>query len=126
MFSREPDDSKVALAWLVAVMRAAGFALLDCQFMTEHLRSMGATELAQADYRKLVQGAYGQPRTSLGTAWRRFTEGYASGVGVAAGVGAGSGTAEGLGAGLPASAFSADAEPSSPGKRIVQSLTQTS
>lgn len=131
MFSREPDASKVALAWLVAIMRAAGFALLDCQFMTEHLRSMGATELAQADYRKLVQSAHGQPRTSLGTAWRRFTEGYASGFGVAAGVGvgsgvAGSGTAEGLGAGLPASAFSADAEPSSPGKRIVQSLTQTS
>lgn len=126
MFSREPDASKVALAWLVAIMRAAGFALLDCQFMTEHLRSMGATELAQADYRKLVQGAYGQPRNSLGMAWRRFVEGYAPGAGAAGATGSGVGVADGRGAGLPASALSATAEPSSPGKRIVQSLIQTS
>jgi len=134
MFSRMPDASKVALAWLAALLRAAGFALLDCQFMTEHLRSMGAVELAQGDYRQLVSQAQGPPRTSLGTAWRSFTEGstYAAGAGAGvaavAGVGAGVavGAAEGRAAGLPAVSFAGAAEPSSPGKRIVQSLTQTS
>ena len=135
MFSRVPDASKVALAWLVALLRAAGFALLDCQFMTEHLRSMGAAELAQADYRRLVTNAQGRPRTSLGTAWRSFSAGgvYTGGAGgVATGVAAGAGDgdgdalAEGWGAGLPAGSLAAAAEPSSPGKRIVQSLTQTS
>ncbi|KPF63552.1 leucyl/phenylalanyl-tRNA--protein transferase [Porphyrobacter sp. AAP60] len=122
MFSRVPDASKVALAWLVALMRDAGFALLDCQFMTDHLRSMGAVELAQADYRKLVEDAGGQPHASLGMAWRGFTGGaaYASGAGAVEAAGDGRGAA-GLAAGL-----SAAADPSSPGKRIVQSLTQTS
>jgi len=130
MFSRVPDASKVALTWLVAMLRKAGFALLDCQFMTEHLRSMGATELSQAAYRGLVAEAHGQPRTSLGTAWRAFTESgaYASGVAVGAGAGAAVGLAVGDGRG--AGALEAEAEgaagPSSPGKRIVQSLTQTS
>lgn len=122
MFSRAPDASKVALAWLVALMGRAGFTLLDCQFMTEHLRSMGAEELAQADYRRLVARASGQPHHSLGTAWRYFSEGYASGAGVAAGAGA----ADGRAAGLPEASGDGAAGPSSPGKRIVQSLTQTS
>jgi leucyl/phenylalanyl-tRNA---protein transferase len=130
MFSRAPDASKVALAWLVAMMDHAGFVLLDCQFMTEHLRSMGAHELAQADYRRLVERAKGQPQKSLGTAWRAFStgagSGYAAGAGVAAGAGAGVGVAEAAGAGLAEGSAVGDAEPSSPGKRIVQSLTQTS
>ena len=137
MFSRVPDASKTALAWLVALMRGAGFALLDCQFMTEHLRSMGAVELAQAEYRQLVSRAKGQPRTSLGTAWRSFSSGgrpYAAGAvaggaagagaGAAVGVGVGAGVAPLRGAGVPVAEGAAG--PSSPGKRIVQSLTQTS
>jgi leucyl/phenylalanyl-tRNA--protein transferase len=129
MFSRVPDASKVALAWLVALMNRAGFALLDCQFMTEHLRSMGAAELAQADYLKLVAQAHGQPHASLGMAWRWFSEGYAAGgagVGAGAAAGAGEALAEGRGAGLPGAGLAPAAEPSSPGKRIVQSFTHTS
>ena len=42
MFSRKRDASKVALAWLVARLKAGNFTLLDCQFMTEHLASLGA------------------------------------------------------------------------------------
>ena len=129
MFSRAPDASKVALAWLVALLREAGFMLLDCQFMTDHLMSMGAIELPQADYRLLVDKAHGQPRASLGMAWRRFNEGYASGASAAAAAaGAGDGVADGVDAGVavPEDDCAGDAEPSSPGKRIVQSLTQTS
>ena len=40
MFSRMTDASKVALAWLVARLKAGNFTLLDCQFMTEHLASL--------------------------------------------------------------------------------------
>jgi leucyl/phenylalanyl-tRNA--protein transferase len=127
MFSRVPDASKVALAWLVAMLRDAGFALLDCQFMTDHLRTMGAVDLPQAEYRKLVGAAQGQPRRSLGTAWRGFVQGYTAGAGAGDGAaGAGVGLAAGAGAGLAAGSLAGDAGPSSPGKRIVQSLTQTS
>ena len=127
MFSRVPDASKVALAWLVAMLRTAGFALLDCQFMTDHLRSMGAVELAQADYRVLVERVNGQPHASLGMAWRTFSESYAPGSGAGSGAGvSGTGVADGRGAGLAAGSLAGAAEPSSPGKAIVQSLIQTS
>ncbi|MDI1296485.1 MAG: leucyl/phenylalanyl-tRNA--protein transferase [bacterium] len=54
MFSRRTDASKVALAWLVARLRFGGFTLLDCQFMTDHLRTMGAVEISQRDYLQLL------------------------------------------------------------------------
>lgn len=128
MFSRVADASKVALAWLVAVLDHAGFTLLDCQFMTEHLRSMGAVEMPQAEYRKLVERAGGRPQMSLGMAWRWFAEGYAAGVAAGAGAAAGAGVAaaDGAAAGLPEGSDLGEAGPSSPGKRIMQSLTKTS
>ena len=79
MFSERPDASKVALAWLVARLRVGGFALLDCQFMTEHLKSLGAIEIAQADYLQLLSAALGS-----GSGAR------AAGAGVGAGAGAAS------------------------------------
>ncbi|QIQ87056.1 leucyl/phenylalanyl-tRNA--protein transferase [Erythrobacter sp.] len=100
MFSRADNASKVALCWLVALMREAGFVLLDCQFMTDHLASMGALEITQAEYMKRVAAARGEPRASLGAAWRRFASSAQS-------------SDEGAGS-------------ASPGKRIAQSLTQTS
>src|SRR3546814_16437255 len=56
MFSRESDASKVALAWLVARLKVGGFELLDCQFMTDHLRSLGAVEISQVRYLSLLDG----------------------------------------------------------------------
>lgn len=56
MFSRERDASKVALVHLVARLINGGFELLDCQFMTDHLRSFGATEVLREEFRiKLAQ-----------------------------------------------------------------------
>ncbi|MBI1402384.1 MAG: leucyl/phenylalanyl-tRNA--protein transferase [Porphyrobacter sp.] len=117
MFSRVPNASKVALAWLVALLRAAGFVLLDCQFMTEHLRAMGAVEIPQREYRRRVDLAQGQPAGSLGMAWRRFSEGEDYAAGVAAGAGRAAGA-------LPDGR--AEDGAASPGQRIAQSLTQTS
>ena len=65
MFSRTSDASKVALAWLVAALREAGYAVLDCQFMTEHLGRMGAVPLPQAQYMAAVAQAGGQAAASL-------------------------------------------------------------
>jgi leucyl/phenylalanyl-tRNA---protein transferase len=50
MFSSERDASKVALAHLVARLRAGGYRLLDAQFITEHLAQFGAREIARSTY----------------------------------------------------------------------------
>ena len=57
MFSRATDASKVALAHLVARLRAGGFTLLDCQFITPHLASLGAVEINRPRYMALLSSA---------------------------------------------------------------------
>ncbi|MEO6225759.1 MAG: leucyl/phenylalanyl-tRNA--protein transferase, partial [Sphingomicrobium sp.] len=54
MFSREADASKIALAWLVARLRVGNFTLLDCQFMTDHLASLGAVSVPRRTYVALL------------------------------------------------------------------------
>jgi leucyl/phenylalanyl-tRNA--protein transferase len=54
MFSRVTDASKVALADLVARLRLGGFALLDIQFVTPHLKRFGAVAIPRARYRRLL------------------------------------------------------------------------
>ncbi len=51
MFSRRRDGSKIALAWLIDLLRRAGFILFDTQFLTEHLASLGAIEIPRHQYR---------------------------------------------------------------------------
>lgn len=73
MFSRATDASKAAIAWLVARMRFGGFELLDCQFMTEHLRSLGAIEISRRRYQSMLGAAVaGVP---LGDAGELFSSG---------------------------------------------------
>jgi leucyl/phenylalanyl-tRNA--protein transferase len=57
MFHRARDASKVALVHLVARLIAGGFALLDTQYVTEHLRSLGAVEISRRRYRSLLDKA---------------------------------------------------------------------
>jgi leucyl/phenylalanyl-tRNA--protein transferase len=57
MFHRERDASKVALVHLVARLRAGGFKLLDTQFVTPHLASLGAVALSRRRYRDLLDAA---------------------------------------------------------------------
>lgn len=52
MFSRATDASKVALVHLVARLKAGGFRLLDCQFITDHLRQFGTVEIPREDYKE--------------------------------------------------------------------------
>ncbi|HET8611604.1 MAG TPA: leucyl/phenylalanyl-tRNA--protein transferase [Sphingomonas sp.] len=66
MFSRARDASKVAMAHLVARLAAGGFTLLDCQFLTEHLASLGAIEIGRTDYRVLLDEALAAPVPAAG------------------------------------------------------------
>ena len=61
MFHTARDASKVALVHLVARLCAGGFSLLDVQFMTEHLRSFGAIEIARDDFRLRLAEAVDRP-----------------------------------------------------------------
>jgi len=117
MFSRATDASKVAMAWLVARLRVGGFSLLDCQFMTPHLASLGAVEISAEVYSGLLGEALGD----------------------GAGAGGGAGAGAGLFSSLEALAGRAEPVPDSrsrpatwtvsgpaSGQLIVQLITQTS
>ena len=54
MFSLKKDASKVALVALVSHLKAKGFAILDTQFITNHLRQFGAKTIPQTDYLRLL------------------------------------------------------------------------
>ena len=130
MFSRADNASKVALAWLVAVLRRAGFSVLDCQFVTGHLASLGAVEISRDRYLEmLADAARTGPRMSLREAYVSFAGAAGSGVATGAGEGAAEGDAVGAarrGADSPSSPSPDFTASSSPGKAIAQSLTHTS
>lgn len=111
MFSRERDASKVALAHLVARLKYGRFRLLDCQFLTSHLASLGAIEVPRDTYVGLLGDA------------------LAVGDGVGVGVGVGEGADFGALDTLPERAAPDDSDTvSAPisGCVIAQLLTHTS
>ena len=61
MFYTQRDASKVALMFLVQKMRETGLTLLDVQWCTEHLASLGATEVSRQRYFALLSEALEQP-----------------------------------------------------------------
>ena len=89
MFSRGTDASKVALAWLVARLKVGGFTLLDCQFMTAHLASLGAVSVPRSAYVALLSararrrsagsGCGRRRRAAAGAASRRPTSARSTG-----------------------------------------------
>jgi leucyl/phenylalanyl-tRNA---protein transferase len=129
MFSRATNASKVAMAHLVARLRVGGYTLLDCQFMTDHLKTLGAIEIDRAEYLARLYPAVSSAASSLASP-------LGAGVSGAAGAGAGAGLAaaggrwgalDGLfGALSSASASGISEASSSPGQRIAQLLTNTS
>jgi leucyl/phenylalanyl-tRNA---protein transferase len=56
MFHRATDASKVALVALVDLLRAGGATLLDVQWRTPHLATLGVVEISRVEYlRRLVE-----------------------------------------------------------------------
>jgi leucyl/phenylalanyl-tRNA--protein transferase len=68
MFHLRTDASKVALVGLVDRLRQGGATLLDVQWVTPHLASLGAVEVARQRYLELLAEAVRQP---LPPAFRR-------------------------------------------------------
>lgn len=66
MFHRATDASKVALAHLVEALRVGGGVLLDVQWCTDHLASLGAVTVPRAEYGKLLADAVARPQLVLG------------------------------------------------------------
>ena len=69
MFHRRTDASKVCLLHLAARLRANGYRLLDTQFVTPHLATLGAVEVPRARYRKRLAEAV--KRVGGAEAWSR-------------------------------------------------------
>jgi leucyl/phenylalanyl-tRNA--protein transferase len=57
MFHTVADASKVALVELVNRLNERGFQLLDTQYVTNHLRTFGAVEIARPKYMRLLKQA---------------------------------------------------------------------
>lgn len=57
MFSRATDASKIALVYLVARLKAGGYTLLDTQFTTEHLETLGVITITRAQYHERLAEA---------------------------------------------------------------------
>ena len=55
MFSTSSNGSKLALIALMGTLALNQFLLLDVQFMTEHLRNMGAKEISRALFLHLIK-----------------------------------------------------------------------
>jgi leucyl/phenylalanyl-tRNA--protein transferase len=63
MFHRVTNASKVALVWLVRILRAGGFRLLDTQWTTPHLAQFGAIEVPRPLYLRRLRVALDTPAT---------------------------------------------------------------
>lgn len=67
MFSFENDASKIALATLANHLKQYQFDLIDCQVTTNHLLSMGATEIPRNSYLDIIQKSV--KRTDIKNIW---------------------------------------------------------
>jgi len=54
MFSHVTDASKLALAELVRLAQLEGWLMIDCQFHTEHLASLGARQIPRSRFLKVL------------------------------------------------------------------------
>lgn len=55
MFSQVSNASKAAFITLVQELRTLGFTLIDCQVYTDHLKSLGAEDVARSIYMRLLE-----------------------------------------------------------------------
>jgi leucyl/phenylalanyl-tRNA---protein transferase len=62
MFHYQTDASKVALVALVEILRSAGALVLDVQWATPHMKSLGAVEVSRVRYQELLAEALLRPQ----------------------------------------------------------------
>ena len=78
MFALERDASKVALAHLVAMLRARGFPMIDCQQETSHLASFGARPIPRREFAERIAGLVDSPAPQR--SWEPLPAGGSAGV----------------------------------------------
>lgn len=69
MFANVSDASKVAFAVLIEHLKQWGFAFVDCQVPTEHLKSLGAKEVSRDEFLRRLRAASDEPTW---TEWRKM------------------------------------------------------
>lgn len=57
MFSRRPDGSKMALAYLIDHLAECGYMLVDTQYLTPHLASLGGVSIGRIAYLQALAAA---------------------------------------------------------------------
>lgn len=62
MFARESNASKYGFLTLIPALEALGYRLIDCQVHTEHLASLGATEIPRAEFEDYLLNFIKDPR----------------------------------------------------------------
>lgn len=92
MFSRRPNASKIALAWLVHRLRAGGFQLFDTQFLTPHLASLGAVEITRMQYQRQLVAALPLPASFTPAGYQPLSSDVASSGASPSGAASSSGT----------------------------------
>jgi leucyl/phenylalanyl-tRNA---protein transferase len=65
MFHVRRDASKVALVGLVERLSAGGGVLLDVQWATDHLRTLGVIEIPRVEYLSRLRAAVDRPQLSI-------------------------------------------------------------
>ena len=63
MFSLKSDASKVALMKLIEILKSIGAKLLDTQWLTPHLKSLGAVVVPREKYGQMLKNAIAEPST---------------------------------------------------------------
>ncbi|MFT5721450.1 MAG: leucyl/phenylalanyl-tRNA--protein transferase [Motiliproteus sp.] len=63
MFSRVSNASKLALVTLVEQLQEWGYAFIDCQVHSQHLRSLGATEVPRSEFIRLLKDNIDRPQS---------------------------------------------------------------
>ncbi len=54
MYSEMENGSKLALIFLASVLEESGYVVIDCQFHTDHLESMGGEYITYEEYKRLI------------------------------------------------------------------------
>lgn len=68
MFSRMANASKIAFVYAVQLLKKWRYRLIDCQVYSDHLRSLGAEEIARCTFEAIIRESINQ-QTSLSD-WR--------------------------------------------------------
>ena len=67
MFARVSNASKAAFLTLAEILFADGTAFIDCQIPTDHLRSLGGTEISRRDFLRILKNALAERRPEADT-----------------------------------------------------------